>query len=145
MEKAGFGSRFFAWFLDGIFIGILAFVLALVITLIAGIAGSTDSGLLGIISAALFFFLFVFLLLFQFIYFGYYWSNSGQTIGMKLLNIKVVRRSKEDLSFLRAGFRGTIGYWISALIFYVGYIWAAFDAEGETWHDKLFDTHVVKA
>ena len=45
----------------------------------------------------------------------------------------------------RGGFRGTIGYWISGLIFGLGFIWAAFDQDKEAWHDKLFDTWVVQA
>jgi uncharacterized RDD family membrane protein YckC len=31
------------------------------------------------------------------------------------------------------------------LLFGLGYIWAAFDANNETWHDKIFDTWVVGA
>ena len=62
---------------------------------------------------------------------------------MKLRNMKVVRRDDEPLSFVRAGLRGTVCYWISSLIFNLGFIWAAFDEEKETWHDKIFDTWVV--
>ncbi|MCB0069441.1 MAG: hypothetical protein KDD77_19895, partial [Caldilineaceae bacterium] len=40
--------------------------------------------------------------------------------------------------------RGTIGYWISAIPLYLGYIWAGFDGSKEGWHDKIFDTHIVK-
>jgi uncharacterized RDD family membrane protein YckC len=36
--------------------------------------------------------------------------------------------------------RGTVGYWISGLVFGLGFIWAAFDGRKEAWHDKLFDT-----
>jgi uncharacterized RDD family membrane protein YckC len=41
--------------------------------------------------------------------------------------------------------RGSLGYWISAVIFYLGYLWALWDNESETWHDKIFDTWVVPA
>ncbi len=44
-----------------------------------------------------------------------------------------------------AAFRGTLGYYISGLVFSLGFIWAAFDSRKETWHDKLFDTWVVQS
>jgi uncharacterized RDD family membrane protein YckC len=49
------------------------------------------------------------------------------------------------VSFISGALRGTVGYFISSLIFDLGFIWAAFDANQEAWHDKLFDTHVVMA
>jgi uncharacterized RDD family membrane protein YckC len=80
----------------------------------------------------------------QFVYFGYFWGKDGQSLGMKLVNIKVIHRDSDQISFLRGGLRGTFGYWVSSLIFGLGFLWAAFDAEKETWHDKIFDTWVVK-
>ena len=63
---------------------------------------------------------------------------------MKLLNVRVVMRDGESISFARGGLRGSLGYWISGFFFSLGFIWAAFDADGEAWHDKLFDTRVVR-
>jgi uncharacterized RDD family membrane protein YckC len=89
---------------------------------------------------------YVVLVLFQFLYFGYFWSKNGQTVGMKLLNIKVIRQGDEgSISFWRAAFRGTVGYFVSGLVFSLGFIWAAFDGQKEAWHDKLFDTWVVRS
>lgn len=45
----------------------------------------------------------------------------------------------------RAALRGTAGYWISGLIFGLGYLWAACDENQETWHDKVFDTWIVQS
>ena len=39
----------------------------------------------------------------------------------------------------------SLGYYISGLLFSLGYIWAIFDPNKEAWHDKLFDTWVVSA
>jgi len=62
-----------------------------------------------------------------------------------LLKMKVVRQTgADDLSFIRAGLRGTLGYWLSGLVFGLGYLWALVDPQQETWHDKIFDTWVVK-
>ena len=144
MEKAGFFSRFIAWFLDGIIMGLLAWAVAIILGGIVGITAGSDSAFLGIIAGGTAILLIVVLLLFQFLYFGYFWSKSGKSLGMRMLSMKVVRQGDEDLSFIRAGLRGTFGYWVSGLVFGLGYIWAIFDANNETWHDKIFDTWVVK-
>jgi uncharacterized RDD family membrane protein YckC len=89
--------------------------------------------------------MFPILILLQFIYFGYLWSSSGQSVGMKLLEIRVDDSGGGKVSFLRAGLRGTLGYAVSGFFFGLGFIWAAFDANGEAWHDKIFATRVVRA
>ena len=67
-------------------------------------------------------------------------------MGMRWLHIRVVRQNKDDqLSFWRAAFRGSLGYWLSGVVFYIGYLWALWDDENETWHDKVFDTWVVSS
>jgi uncharacterized RDD family membrane protein YckC len=63
---------------------------------------------------------------------------------MRLLNIKVLKRDGALMGFWSAGFRGTVGYWISGLVFGLGFLWAAFDGNKEAWHDKIFGTGVFK-
>ncbi len=120
-------------------IGIISWILSIVL----GALGGSDGFVLGLL-AAIVFFVALFL---QFIYYGYLWSKDGQSLGMKLMNIKVVRRhhSGESISFLRAGLRGTFGYWLSALVFGLGYLWEVLDVDKETRHDKIFDTWVETA
>ena len=145
MAPAHFLARFMAWLFDGLITGIFAVVLALATASLVGIILSLDPGIfnmlaliVGVVTAAL-------LLLLNFLYYGYFWSTSGASLGMKAFDITVVRRKPgARISFWRAGFRGTIGYWISAIPLYLGYIWAGFDGNKESWHDKIFDTHVVK-
>ena len=145
MEKAGFAQRFIAWFIDGLAIGIIGGILLAIIGVVAGLGASSDSSILGFLTATLTVIGIVVVILMQFFYFGYFWSRSGSSLGMKLFSIEVVRRQPgEPISFLRGALRGSLGYWISGLVFSLGYIWAAFDAEKEAWHDKIFDTWVVK-
>ena len=146
MEHAGFGSRFFAWLIDGIMMGILGAVCAGCAFGAATLAALGDDSLFGWLFGLGAFFLFVVVAFFSFVYFGFFWSRDGQSLGMKMLSMKVVRRNSSELcSFWRAGFRGSIGYWISGLVFSLGYLWALIDANKEAWHDKIFDTWVVKA
>jgi uncharacterized RDD family membrane protein YckC len=145
MDKAGFVSRFFAFLLDGFFMVILAWAVRIILGSFINLTTSSGSGFLNFLGDAATILLAVILLLFQFLYFGYYWNKNGKSIGMRLLSVKVVRQTAgEDLSFIRAGLRGSLGYWISGLVFGLGYLWALIDANKETWHDKIFDTWVVK-
>jgi uncharacterized RDD family membrane protein YckC len=146
MDKAGFFSRFFAWLLDGIAVAVLPLIFGCFCGGIFFILGiGSDNGFLSVITGIAAFGLIFILFLFQFFYFGYFWSRSGQSLGMKMLSMKVVRRNNEQMTFIRSALRGTFGYYISGLLFGLGFIWAAFDANKETWHDKIFDTWVVKA
>ena len=145
MNKASFFSRFIAWLVDGFAMAVIAILLSLLLSGLTGVARGTDSFLLSAAAGTLGVMVWFAILILQFLYFGYYWNKSGQSIGMKLTGIKVIRKDGNLMSYIRAALRGTFGYWVSGLIFGLGYIWAAFDGEKEAWHDKIFDTWVVEA
>ncbi|MCB9158857.1 MAG: RDD family protein [Caldilineaceae bacterium] len=145
-QFAGILARFIALLIDNIMMWIIGVGLILLLGPFLGLAGNTDSAFLGLLAGTAMLVLLVIILALQFFYFGYMWSKSGQSIGMKMVGVRVVRRHDGGgLSFLRAGLRGTLGYYISGLLFSLGYIWAIFDPNKEAWHDKLFDTWVVNA
>jgi uncharacterized RDD family membrane protein YckC len=126
--KAGFWIRFVAILIDSILVGIVNTAIAAVFSL-STTGRSGLQTLLGII------------------YYVYFWSNSsiwpGQTVGNKLLNIRVVRTDGSDLTIGQAIIR-YIGLVISVLVIFIGVIWAAFDPNKQGWHDKIADTYVVK-
>ncbi|MFN2134513.1 MAG: RDD family protein, partial [Candidatus Promineifilaceae bacterium] len=113
---------------------------------LVGLTASFDSNFLNSISTALYLLWAGLVFLGQFLYFGYFWSRSGQSIGYRWLQLRLVRRQKGDqIGFLRAGLRGSVGYWISGVVFFIGYLWAIWDKNSEAWHDKIFDTWVAVA
>lgn len=128
-EKAGWGTRALAIVIDALGIGIVAGAVSGILG--NPVASSQHQGLT---------------LLLQAIYFTYFWSaaRKGQTLGSRALNIRVV---KTDGSYLDYGgaFLRFIGWVISGVVFLLGFIWAAFDAHSQGWHDKLAGTYVVKA
>lgn len=146
MPKATFGTRAMAWFGDLLVTVALATIISFILGPLIGLTANRDSAFLGLVSGALAAIWILSLLFLQFLYFGYFWSKNGQSFGMRWLQIRVVRRNKEDsISFMRAGLRGSVGYWLSSVVFYIGYLWALWDDDRETWHDKVFDTWVVQA
>ena len=127
-EKAGWWTRFFAIFIDSIGIGIVNGILASILYRGETTASTGLQTLLGVI------------------YFCYFWSSygKGQTLGMRALNIKVVKTDGSYLDLVGAFLR-YVGLFVSIVVFGVGVIWAAFDAQKQGWHDKIAGTYVVKA
>jgi uncharacterized RDD family membrane protein YckC len=144
VENAGFITRLIAWLIDMAALAILSFILTLIFSGVVTIGEQTDSAILGFLTSATAILLAAINLVLQFLYFGWLWSRSGQSFGMIAMNIRVNRPDGHMLpSFWRAGLRGSLGYWISGLIFGLGYLWALIDKNNETWHDKIFNTRVV--
>lgn len=124
--KAGFWMRFLAWIIDGFCYGIPAYAVGHVI-----LHGDTVTYyLVGIVI--------------EVCYFMYFWSSygKGQTIGMQLLHMKVVKTDGSLLT-LSGAFVRFIGLVIAAIPFDIGLIWAAFDSQKQGWHDKIAGTYVI--
>jgi uncharacterized RDD family membrane protein YckC len=61
-----------------------------------------------------------------------------------VIQIRVIDSSSySSLSTRQSGVRA-LGYFLSGLILYIGFIWAAFDSRKQVWHDKMGHTVVVK-
>ncbi len=76
-------------------------------------------------------------------YFVGFWTWRGQTPGKMLLGIKVIRTDSSPVTLGHAFLR-YLGYIVSALTLYIGFIWVAFDEHKQGLHDKIADTYVVK-
>ena len=69
----------------------------------------------------------------------------GLTPGKWMLGICVVRQDTGvPVGFWRMALRQVIGQWVSAIVCYLGFIWALFDANRQGWHDKIAKTLVVR-
>jgi uncharacterized RDD family membrane protein YckC len=126
--KAGFWIRVVAFIIDSIIVGVVN-------SIIAAILNSSTTGRSGIQT------------LLGIIYFTYFWSASspwpGQTVGDKLLSLRVIRTDGSDLSIVQAFIR-YVGLFISFLVIFIGVIWVAFDPNKQGWHDKIAGTYVIK-
>jgi len=72
-------------------------------------------------------------------------GKSGQTWGRKIVGIKVIgERDGAPIGFGRALGRQLFAAFISAQIFYLGYLWMLWDDKKQTWHDKVVNSIVVK-
>jgi len=127
------GARLVGYVVDGLIIGALSVILALVSTVLLVIFWPIGIAAVTIGSLALL------------LYFPYFWQRSGQTPGMRLMQIRVVRDKDGGPVTWGAAFLRLFGYWLSALIFYIGYLWILFDRRKRGWFDLLAGTVVVAA
>jgi uncharacterized RDD family membrane protein YckC len=72
-----------------------------------------------------------------------FWTWRGTTLGGIVVGLRVVRTTGEDLRFSDALVRG-LGSLFSLAAIGIGYFWILFDAERQSWHDKIAGTLVVK-
>ena len=78
------------------------------------------------------------------LYFAFFESGAKQsTWGKRLLGIKVVGAHGERISFARATGR-FFAKFLSYIIFYIGFIMAAFTSQKRALHDVIAETYVVK-
>lgn len=135
-------ARLVAYIIDVAIVTIVSLVLWLVIGTLISIAGMNDAGLLAGIG---FFLAFVVWFVFTIAYFPYFWARGGQTPGMKVMKIRVVR--DEDGGPVTAGSAvlRLIGYWISQVAFYIGFLWIFVDKRRRGWPDLIAGTCVIEA
>jgi uncharacterized RDD family membrane protein YckC len=77
-------------------------------------------------------------------YFTYFFGK-GQTPGMKLVEIKLIRADGVEPVGYKKGFFRWVGMEISGMVLLLGYIWILIDKKKQGWHDKIAGTYVVKA
>ncbi|CAN5155785.1 RDD family protein [soil metagenome] len=75
-------------------------------------------------------------------YIGMWIKNDGMTIGKKLMGIKVIQTNGQPID-IKTGVLRYIGYVVSAMVLFIGFIWVAFDKNKQGWHDKIASTFVV--
>jgi len=130
MEYSGFWRRFVAYVIDNILLSVVFWLLVLVL---GGIGG--DGGVFGAYTLAAIGWL---------LYYAAMESSSNQaTVGKMALGIKVTDLEGNRISFGRALGRN-LAKIISVLIFYIGFIMAAFTAKKQALQDMIAGTLVVK-
>jgi uncharacterized RDD family membrane protein YckC len=77
------------------------------------------------------------------LYYVLFWTFCGWTPGKLLLGLRVVAPSGAPPSLARSLAR-LVGYGISALPFYLGFLWILVDPERRAWHDRIAQTRVIR-
>jgi len=78
------------------------------------------------------------------IYLFVFQATMAQTLGMRVLKLRVIDVYGEPPSFLRAGLR-TAGYLAALGTIFLGFLWIGFDSEKRGLHDWIAGTYVIRA
>ena len=137
-RTAGFVTRLFAYVIDiAVIAGILAlggWIAVLIDNMIENIGLNPRVDL-----ASIFVVMIPFIIT---LYFVMFWSLTGRTIGKWFMGLRVVNKDGRPPTIGRSLARA-IGYALSALAFWIGYVWVIIDDERQAWHDHMAATWVV--
>jgi uncharacterized RDD family membrane protein YckC len=77
----------------------------------------------------------------------YLWvgNATGRTFGKGLMGVRVVRKGTGHPLGPWRGFLRTLFYIPSAVVLLLGFLWAIWDKDKQTWHDKIAGSVVVRA
>lgn len=72
-----------------------------------------------------------------------FWAVRGTTVGGAICGLKVVRLDDRPVDWTVAVVRALSAF-LSLVVGGLGFIWVAFDAERQSWHDKIAGTTIVR-
>ena len=130
-QYAGFWIRFVAYIIDALvlFAGyIVGFIIIVALVFVA-----PPLGVLGVIA----------LYVAAFCYQPYFWWKYGATIGQSALGLRVVRAIDGGPISGGSAVIRYIGFFVSAIVLYLGLIWVAFEPRKRGWHDMMAGTVVI--
>jgi uncharacterized RDD family membrane protein YckC len=85
----------------------------------------------------------VYLLVISFLFYGWFWTRGGQTLGLRAWKIKVCRFDGGVVSWRLAVLRFAAAG-LSWVCLGLGFFWCLFDKKRLCWHDYLSGTCLVK-
>jgi len=138
MKYSGFWVRGAALFIDSLVVAVLMAVAALPIMFIVMILSFIP--FLGVLAPFAMFFAGLIVAWGYFIFMTYKYKA---TLGKMAVGVEVVTEDNLNLSLGSVTLRETIGKIVSALIFYIGYIMAAFTKKKQSLHDMMAHSVVV--
>jgi uncharacterized RDD family membrane protein YckC len=136
-QPAGFASRFIAFIFDcAVSIGVFMLVLGAASFAASVLTGSSIHWSRENTWVVVAFFAW------EFLYYAYYWTSSGKTLGMVLVGVRVVGRDGSNVG-TRQGLIRTLAFPLSFIILGLGFVSILLRGDRRALHDLLADTEVV--
>lgn len=85
----------------------------------------------------------IYLYAFAFLYFGWCWTRAGQTLAMKTWKLQLVSRNGGPVTWKQSAIRYGVAC-ISLLAFGLGFLWALFNKNKDTWHGLASSTKLIR-
>jgi uncharacterized RDD family membrane protein YckC len=84
----------------------------------------------------------IFFLLFEYVYFVFFFSTTGQTVGKAIMGLRVVMVDGKRMGVKRSFIR-TLFYVVSLAPLGLGFLWVLGEDRRRAWHDKIAHTYVL--
>lgn len=134
-EQAGFGLRYGAWMFDFLITLIAIMAFTFIVTAVSQrsvVNSNRNLVIVAVLTLALFALNFVVLA-----------GTGGQSAGMRILGIHIARVDGRPFTIKDAAMRHLVGYPLSTVAFFLGFLWMLWDPRQQGWHDKIARTIVV--
>ncbi len=122
VRTAGFGERLVAYLIDVVVIVFMELVLILLL-------GQPLGSLLALVVSIA--------------YMVGFWMAQGTTPGKMAMGLQIVRQDGRPMDGSTALLR-YVGYIVSGIALWLGFLWIIWDPNHEGWHDKIAKTWVIK-
>ena len=86
----------------------------------------------------------IYLVTIAFVFYAWFWTHGGQTLGLRAWKIKVCSRNGGPVGWRQAAVRFTAAA-LSWTCFGLGFLWCLFDKNRLCWHDYLSNTRLCPA
>ncbi len=91
-----------------------------------------------------YFFLFqAYIFFIAYLFFAWFWTRGGQTLGMRTWKIKLVNEDGSLVTWRTALLRFAMAM-LSWCAFGLGFLWSLWDKQHRTWHDIISKTHLIR-
>lgn len=77
-----------------------------------------------------------------FLFYGWFWTHGGQTLGMRVWKVKAVLADGNDMTW-RVAFLRMLAACFSWGSLGLGYLWALIDPAQRTWHDQISGSAII--
>ena len=140
IKVIGFGRRLVAYLVDAVVLSLVSCLIGgtcgMILAFIA-IGGEESANFASLLGNCIGFIV-------AFLYSVGFWALAdGKTPGKMALGIKVIGIDGSSMTWGKSILR-FVGYMVSAIVFYLGFIWVSFDKKRQGWHDKIAGTYVVE-
>ncbi|MCW8831219.1 MAG: RDD family protein [Gammaproteobacteria bacterium] len=110
------------------------FLLAAILFLATALANAVNQGKAIDQNSPYIILLDIYLISISFLYFGWFWTHGGQTLGMKTWKIKLINNDSHRITWKQVLIREITAV-ASWLFFGLGFFWSVFDEQKRCWHD----------
>lgn len=93
-------------------------------------------------SDPLFPFLVIYWFIISFIFYGWFWTHGGQTLGMKTWKLQLISTDNKKITWKQAFVRFCCAI-LSTILFGLGFLWSIFNEKKSTMHDIFSNTLVI--